>query len=45
METMGEDGSTAQIVYSNGGLVDAIVLETLCDKVCNSFYNVDHPPG
>lgn len=33
VETSGEDGSTAQILYRNGGVVDADVLESLCDKV------------
>lgn len=28
-----EDGGVVQIVYRNGGLVDAGALETLCDKV------------
>ena len=28
-----EDGGIVQIVYRNGGLVDAGALETLCDKV------------
>jgi len=28
-----EDGGFVQIVYRNGGLVDAGALESLCDKV------------
>lgn len=29
----GPDGSSVRIVYRNGGLVDAVALENLCDKV------------
>lgn len=33
VETTKEDGSIAKIVYKNGGPVDVIELENLCDKV------------
>lgn len=28
-----EDGTKGKIVYRNGGMVDAVELENLCDKV------------
>ena len=34
VETSDEEGSSAQIIYRNGGMVDARSLEVLCDKVC-----------
>lgn len=33
IETQREDGSTAQIVYVQGGAIDAVALENLCTKV------------
>ena len=34
VETSDEEGTSAQIIYRNGGMVDARSLEELCDKVC-----------
>ena len=34
VETTDAEGSSAQIIYRNGGMVDARSLELLCDKVC-----------
>ena len=33
MEATLQDGTQGKIVYRNGGLVDAVELEALCDKV------------
>lgn len=33
IETTGEDGTSMQIVYRNGGAVRASAVEMLCDKV------------
>ncbi|CAD7702406.1 unnamed protein product [Ostreobium quekettii] len=33
VETVQPNGSTAQIVYRNGGLVDAVAVDGLCAKV------------
>lgn len=33
IESSGEDGSTVQIVYRNGGDLRASAVEMLCDKV------------
>lgn len=33
VETAREDGSSATIIYRNGGVVDAVALESLCTKV------------
>ena len=32
-ETVQPDGSTAQIFYRNGGLVDVVAVDELCKKV------------
>ena len=34
VETGDAEGSSAQIIYRNGSIVDAQSLEALCDKVC-----------
>ena len=33
MDATLEDGTQGKIVYRNGGMVDAVELENLCDKV------------
>ena len=38
VETSDAEGSSAQIIYRNGGIVDAQSLENLCDKVCPSAF-------
>ncbi len=37
VETSDAEGSSAQIIYRNGGIVDAQSLENLCDKVCHQL--------
>ena len=31
-----DNGDISQIIYRNGGLVDAQAVEVLCDKVCKT---------
>lgn len=38
VETSDAEGSSAQIIYRNGGIVDARSLEVLCDKVCQTAF-------